>query len=275
MQRLARTGEDVVLVMRPETLQRYPGQLDVQSRVLGDFVVDVPATSDLDRDVDVVWVATKATQLASALSLIPPERVADATVVPLLNGVDHVAVLRSRYARVVAGAMRVESERLGVGQIRQSSPFIRLDLVGEEPLVARLQAAGFDCRTCDDELALLWQKMVFLAPVALATTALDGPLGAVRHEQLFVRCQQETLAVAAAEGATVDLAALEALLESAPDSMRSSMQRDVDQGRPPELDAIAGPIVRGGHDHGIGTPATVRLVDLVAARAAQPSDREK
>jgi 2-dehydropantoate 2-reductase len=268
---LARHGEDVVLLMRAETFQSYPGHLDVESVVLGDFVVDVAAAAGLDRDVDVVWVATKATQLASALSLIPSAQVAGATVVPLLNGVDHVALLRSMYARVAPGAIRVESERLSPGHIRQSSPFIRLDLVDEGPLLELMRATGFDCRASADELSLLWQKMVFLAPVALATTAQDGPLGTVRHDPRFLRCQEETLAVAAAEGATVDVAALHALLESAPDSMRSSMQRDVDHGHPPELDAIAGPIVRGGRKHGIDTAATARLVELVAARAGQPA----
>jgi 2-dehydropantoate 2-reductase len=269
---LARHGEEVVLLMRRETLQRYPGQLDVNSHVLGDFVVDVPAATELDRDVDVVWVATKATQLSSALSLIPSARVAGATVVPLLNGVDHVAALRSMYARVVAGAIRVESERVSVGHIRASSPFIRLDLVDDGPLVELMTTTGIDTRSCDDELALLWRKMVFLAPLALATTALDGPLGTVRHDPLFLRCQEEALAVAAAEGVQVDVAGLHTLLASAPDSTRSSMQRDVDHGQPPELDAIGGPIVRGGRTHGIDTPATVRLVDLVAARSGLPAN---
>jgi 2-dehydropantoate 2-reductase len=264
---LARQGEDVTLLMRPESLQSYPGRLDVSSVVLGDFVVDVPAAAELDREVDVVWVTTKATQLASALPLIPPARVAGATIVPLLNGVDHVALLRSMYARLVAGAVRVESERVGVGHIVSSSPFIRLDLVGDGPLVSLMRAAGLDCRARDDELTMLWEKMAFLAPVALATTALDGPLGNVRSDSSFLRCQEETVAVAAAEGAKVDVTSVRAVLASVPDSMRSSMQRDVDLGQPPELDAIAGPILRGGSVHGIETPATERLVDLVAARS--------
>jgi 2-dehydropantoate 2-reductase len=269
---LARHGENVVLLMRPESVARYPGRLDVQSPVLGDFVIDVPAATALDRDVDVVWVTTKATQLESALPLIPAARVADATVVPLLNGVDHVAVLRSLYARVAAGAIRVESERVGVGQILSSSPFIRLDLVDDGPLVELMSATGIDCRGCDDELTMLWQKMVFLAPLALATTAADGPLGSIRHDEWFLRCQEETLAVAAAEGAKVDVAALRTLLESVPDSMRSSMQKDVEQGQVPELDAIAGPIKRGGRRHGIDTAATERLIDLVIARSGQPAN---
>jgi 2-dehydropantoate 2-reductase len=263
---LARAGGEVVLLLRAETLARYDGRISVESAVLGDFDVAVPGAAELDREVDALWVTTKATQLERAIELAPPERVGGATVVPLLNGVDHVAFLRARYPRVVAGAIRVESARLEPGRVRQSSPFVQLDLAGAEPLVAALTEAGLDCRLRDDELTLLWEKLAFLAPVALATTAFDGTLGAVRDEPLLHGCRNEALAVAAAEGARVDGDALAALHGRIPDSMGSSMQRDVAAGNPPELDAIAGPIRRGGARHGIPVPCTDELVELVEAR---------
>ncbi len=271
---LARAGSEVVLLMRPESLRRYSGRLTVSSQVLGDFVVEVPAVPGLDRAVDVVWITTKATQLPSALSLVPAPLVGAAMVVPLLNGVDHVVALRAAYPRVVAAALRVESTQVAVGQIRQSSPFLRIDLVGEELLATELRAAGFDCRVRDDELSMLWQKLVFLAPLALATAGIGGDVGTVRHDPRFLACQREAVAVAEAEGATVDQVALGALLAAAPDTMRSSMQRDVDAGHPPELDAIAGPVLRGGRAHGLDTGATQALVELVAARAAHGSDAQ-
>jgi 2-dehydropantoate 2-reductase len=263
---LARMGSNVVLLMRAEALDGYSGRLAVESVVLGDFEVDVPAAPGLDRDVDVLWVTTKATQLEPSLALAPPDGVGGAVVIPLLNGVDHVALLRARYANVVAGAIRVESERLAASRIRQSSPFLRVELAGAEPVAAELRAAGIDCSVRADELSLLWDKLAFLAPVALATTALDAPLGAVRDDKRYRGCGDEVLAVARAEGARVDEEALRALQESAPGGTRSSMQKDVAAGRPPELDAIAGPILRGGRRHGIPVPNTDELVRLVAAR---------
>ena len=109
---------------------------------------------------------------------------------------------------------------------------------------------------------------LFLAPLALATTAFDGTLGAVREDERYLRCQEEALAVARAEGADVDEQALRTLQASAPIEMRSSMQKDVAAGLEPELDAIAGPILRGGRRHRIPVPATAELAQLVAARAA-------
>jgi 2-dehydropantoate 2-reductase len=167
---------------------------------------------------------------------------------------------------VVAGAIRVESERLPSAHIRQSSPFLRVELAGAEPVAAELGAAGIECRVREDELSLLWDKLAFLAPMALATTALDAPLGAVRDDSRYLGCSDEALAIARAEGAEVDEAALVAGRRAAPNDMRSSMQKDVEAGREPELDAIAGPILRGSTRHAIPVPSTKELAHLVASR---------
>jgi len=264
---LARAGGDVVLLMRRESISRYPGRLHVASVVLGDFEVEVSASSLLEHGVDVLWVATKATQLEQSLALAPPDAVGDAAVVPLLNGVDHMTLLRERYRTVVGAAIRVESERIAPGVIEQKSPFVRLDIVGLEEVQAALRDAGIDCRGREDETTLLWEKLVFLAPIALATTAGEAPLGSVRESSDFVACRAEATAAARAAGAFVDGEAIRALHEAAPAGMQSSMQKDVAAGREPELAAIAGPIVRLGAEHGFSTPATDALAARVRARS--------
>lgn len=263
---LARSGESCVLLLRPETLAGYPGRIEVRSAVLGDFDADVPATSELDREVDVLWVTPKATQLEDALSLAPADRVDEAFVITLMNGVDHVALLRERYSNVVAGAIRVESQRVSPNRIEQRSPFLRTELAGAELAAATLRNAGIECAVAADERSLLWSKLAFLAPIALATTALDAPLGDVRTDERFTGCRAEALAVARAEGAHVDEASLVALQQNAPPGMRSSMQNDVAAGRQPELEAIAGSILRGSSRHGLSAPCTAELAELIALR---------
>jgi 2-dehydropantoate 2-reductase len=265
---LARSGDEVVLLLRPATRSRFDGRLNVESVVLGDFEVTVSAASALARRPDALWVATKAIQLESAWSLASPELVAESPVIPLLNGVDHLALLRTRYTNVVAGAIRVESERLSPWRIRQSSPFLRVELAGAEPVQQALRAAGVECRNNDNEVSLLWNKLAFLAPLALATTAADAPLGAVRDDDSFIGCRDEAIAAAQAEGAEVGAVEVRTLHEQAPAEMRSSMQKDVATGQLPELDAIAGPIIRAGERHRFPTSNTDTLTDSIRARLA-------
>jgi 2-dehydropantoate 2-reductase len=74
-----------------------------------------------------------------------------------------------------------------------------------------------------------------------------------------------------AEGAKVDADAIIASMLKMPPNMRSSMQKDVERGNAPELDAIAGPILRGGARHGIDVPTTKQLVAAVERRTTTPS----
>lgn len=267
---LARSGAEVTLLLRPEALAAYGGRLRVESVVLGDFEVEVPALPALDEGVDVLWVATKATQLDQALSLAAPELLGEGVVVPLLNGVDHVERLRRVYARVVAAAIRVESERAGPALIRQKSPFLRVDMAGAESVQAAVRHASIDCHSRSDEATLLWEKLVFLAPIALATAAFDGALGEVRETAAFGDCRSEAAAAATAAGAMIELDSIRNMHDAAPSGMQSSMQKDLQVGREPELDAIAGPILRLGHEHGFPTISTQSLADRITSRLAQP-----
>jgi len=263
---LAHSGAEVALLLRPESLSAYAGRLRVESVVLGDFEVEVPAAPQVEPAVDVLWVAVKAPGLERALSLVPPESLRKAVVVPLLNGVDHVDVLRQRYGKVVAAAIRVESERVAPGLIRQKSPFLRVDMAGAEDVQAALGQAGIECHSQTDEVTVLWEKLVLLAPVALATTAFDAPLGAVRGEPLFSGCRAEAAAAAQSAGATIDVDSVRNLHHAVPAEMQSSMQKDVAAGVDPELAAIAGPILRLGREKGFSTASTNELVDKITAR---------
>jgi 2-dehydropantoate 2-reductase len=271
---LARTGAEVLLLLRPETLARHPSTLRVESVVLGDFEVGVATASRLDREPDVLWMTPKATQLESALELAPAMVVGDAVVVPLMNGVDHVASLRTRYTKVLAGAIFVESERVEPGHVRQKSSFVRLLLAPgprREEIAGELRAAGIEVTLTDDESTLLWEKLVLLAPLALTTTARGLPVGEVQADPewngLLMRCHEEAVAVGLAESASLDPARLRrVLLEFPGGEMRTSMQKDFDAGRPLELDAIGGAIARAGRRQRIRTPVTEDLIRRVEAR---------
>jgi 2-dehydropantoate 2-reductase len=272
---LAHAGDSVTLVVRRERVAQYPRRLRLESG-FGSFTVDVAVAAEVP-SVDVLWITVKATQLDSALAASKNPDSARA-IVPLLNGIDHLALLRARYGagRVIPATIAVETERVGPGHIVHRSPFARLNVLsaGRDRLassVDALQHIGFECRWVDDEPTLMWGKLVFLAPFALSTTAADKTTGEILADpewrELALGCLRETCAVGVAEGAKVDAEAVIAGVMKMPGNMRSSMQKDVEQHKAPELDAIAGPILRGAQQHGIEVPATKKLVAVVEQRA--------
>jgi 2-dehydropantoate 2-reductase len=273
---LARSGGSVTLVVRPESLAHYPRRLHLDSP-FGTFDVEVACASEVP-PADVLWITVKATQLESALTALKNPGSVKA-IVPLLNGIDHLSLLRSRYGmdRVIATTIAVEAERVSPGHIVHRSPFARLNVstAGRtllESTAEHLQQIGFQCRFVENESTLMWSKLVFLGPYALTTTAADKEMGGIIsdpswREQLEA-CVREACDVAIAEGAKVDPEAILAGMKGMPANMRSSMQKDVEQHNTPELDAIAGPILRGGRRHNIGIPATKKLVALVEQRVS-------
>jgi 2-dehydropantoate 2-reductase len=272
---LAHAGVLVTLVVRRESLENYPKQLRLESP-FGNFAVDVAVAAEVPA-VDVLWLTVKATQLEPALTAITNPEAARA-IVPLLNGIDHVALLRARYGaeHVIPATIAGEMERVSPGHIVHRSPFAVLNVssAGRTLLgstIDQLQHIGFTCSFIDDEPTLMWGKLVFLAPFALSTTAADKTVGEILSDpqwrSLGEACVREACAVAVAEGAKVNPANVLSWVAGAPGGMRSSMQKDVDKHNPPELDAIAGPILRGARRHGIEIPATKKLVAAVERRS--------
>ena len=275
---LARRGDRVTCLAPPATAAHLAEHgLELRSPTLGDAKVTVEAATRLDHPVDVVFVTVKATQLEAAVEAVPPEVLGDALVVPFLNGIDHVAWLRQRYPadQVVAGTFRIESTRVGPGLIEHASPFAVVELAAPGParrqqveaLGARLASTGLDVTIRDDEAATLWSKLSILAPIALVTTWTAAPYREAKagHWDEVAAVAREIVAAARADGVDLDEAALLAMLERLPD-MRSSMQKDAAAGRPIELDAIGGAVLRAAERGGIDVPVTARLVADLEAR---------
>ena len=278
---LGHAGDSVTLIVRREALAQYPKQLHLKSP-FGNFTVNVLVAAEVP-PVDLLWITVKATQLEPALAALKnPDAVRG--IVPLLNGIDHISLLRARYGaeRVIPATIAVETERVSPGHIVHRSPFARLNVLsaGRALLggtVDQLQQIGFECRFVDDEPTLMWGKLVFLAPFALTTTASDKTTGEILADPIWgplgLACLREACAVAVAEGAKIDADAVIAGVMKMPGNMRSSMQKDVEQQKTPELEAIAGPILRGARRHGIDVPATKKLVAAVEQRAGYVESR--
>jgi 2-dehydropantoate 2-reductase len=277
---LARAGDSVVVLAGESTAQTIALRgLRVESSKFGDFHVTVDSSARLQPPVDACLVTVKATQLDEALERVPADALGESLVVPFLNGIEHVERLRNRYpsAHVVAATIRVEVARVGPGLIRHTSPFAAVELATSaavqdrvEVLAAHLRATDLDVKVRDDEVPMLWDKLVLLAPLALLTTHERANVGGVRTRRRddAIALISEVAAVAQAEGGTVDAAAVLKLLDSAPETMQSSMQRDQAAGLPLELDAIGGAVLTHAARAGIAVPVTTRLVEELREREA-------
>jgi len=270
---LGASGEEVVIIVRSEKLPNYPELLTLE-QPSQTVTASAHPISRLTEPVDVLWIATKTYQLESALDSV---KAAPGLVVPLLNGVDHIPFLRDKFGedRVVPATIAVGADRISEGRFRQGSP-VRLNLAASgkprlEDVLRRLQDRyGFICNFVQNEQTLLWTKLSFLAPFALVTSAsgLDkgGLLADPAWRDDLYSAIAETVAVAQAEGAEVQRSQIDDILTSSPDSMRSSMSKDLAAGRPLELEGIAGPVVRRGEKHGIPVPTTRKLMEIIRAK---------
>ncbi|MET8167446.1 2-dehydropantoate 2-reductase [Streptomyces sp. NPDC005329] len=291
---LARAGHEVVLVMRESSRARYRGVIDVHSKLHGDLAVEARAVERLDEPVDVLWVTVKAPALDAALARVAPRLTPD-SVVPLLNGLDHPRSLRARFGpRQLVGAILIEAERTAPGRVTWHSLYAEISLATTPDghpggvfaagagaggrrlggLAEVLADAGLGCTPERDPASVLWRKLVLLLPLALATTAADGPLGIVRRRldlsALLHDAAREVCAVAAADAVAVDARSLLHTLDTLPGRTDTSLHRDVTAGvRPTELAALAEPVLRRARDHHVAVPALTELARRAAERERQ------
>jgi 2-dehydropantoate 2-reductase len=268
---MASLGEDVTVLVRPERIASYPVNLSLE-RPSGTITVPAKIAAKVTKPVDVLWIATKTYQLQTALESV---QAMPAHVAPLLNGVDHIEVLRARFGRdrVLPATIAVEAESIAPGRFIQRSPFVNFNLAasGEPlmgPIAAGLRGLGFTCRFIQNEQTLLWSKLCFLGPFALVTSASGMNKGEIYadagwKDKLFSAIV-EACNVAKATGAEVDAARIQTIFDGLPSGIRSSMQKDVAAKRPLELDAIGGAIVRGGERYGIDVSTTAALIAAIS-----------
>lgn len=275
---LAHAGEPVTVIARERTAAAIARDgIEVESRRRGSFHARPAAVAELDQPVDALLVATKARGLDAALERVGAE---PALVVPLLNGLDHLATLRERFgARAVAGSIRIEAYLTDPTHVVQSSPFLRIDMASADPamrrpmdgLAAALERARVPARVMNSEAQAMWGKLVRLNAIALTTSAYDLPVGSIRStpelRDELEACVREAAAVASADGADVDPAVTMGELDDAHAELRTSMQRDIAAGVEPELDAIAGSVLRAAARHGMACPTVAQLAERVAVRA--------
>lgn len=274
---LARTGQDVSVIARGAHRDAIRAKgMQIISSAVGDFTAPMRAESDSAAigPADVVVVAVKTYDNATALPLITPMLGAQTTVLTLQNGVDsadEVEAIAGR-ARTIAGATYIATAIDGPGVIRQTGSHRRIvfgecfDATAEvSPRVSAIEtimkAADIHAEAVADARVPLWEKFVYLAPFAAFTGAARLPIGPIwadpEGRSAFMAAVAEVEAVARASGIAVPAdihAKIDEYLNRIPPTTRSSLLIDLSQGKRIEIESLAGSVVRRGRAVGVETP---------------------
>jgi 2-dehydropantoate 2-reductase len=278
--RLAQAGESVAFVARGAhlTAMREHG-LRVDS-VAGDFVIaPVEASDDPARigPVDVVLVGVKAWQVRETARTLGPLLGPRTFVVPLQNGVEAAGQLTEVLGpeRVIGGLCKIVSAIVAPGHVRHSGVPPRVEF-GErdgsrsdrvEALRQAFERAqGVSAVVPDDVEAAIWEKFLFIAPVSGVGAVTRQPVGAMREipqtRALIERAMFEVAALARAKGVNLSDAAVARnmrYVDGLPPDATASMQRDIMEGRPSELEQQNGAIARLGDEAGVPVPVNAFL----------------
>jgi 2-dehydropantoate 2-reductase len=271
--RLARAGEDVTFLARGRHLAAIRAQgLRVRSAVDGEWVVKAAAVEDAAGlpAVDVAFLAVKANDTEAVLERARPAVGPDTAVVSLQNGVRSVEVIERVLGagHAVGGAAYIFAtiEAPGVIAHRLLGRIAFGELDGRrtpraERLLAALAAAGIPAELSADIRRVMWEKYLLICAQAGMTALARVPAGVLRaHEPTWAMYRalvEEVAAVGRAEGVALDAGAADAVMKAAEGlapGAYSSLHHDLTTGKPLELEALHGDVVRLGRRHGVPTP---------------------
>ncbi len=284
--RLADAGEDVVFIARGAHLDAMRSEgLRVDS-VAGDFLVRPVSATDDPREVgpvDAVLLAVKAWQVPEVARAIDPMIGPGSFVVPLENGVEAPEQLSEALGseHVLGGLCAIISFISGPGHITHSGyePFVAFGELDNRPsdravkLREAFERAGVVADIPEDIHVAMWRKFLYISGFSGVATVAQLPAGGWRSVEptraLVTSAFEEVYAIARAAGIQLPSDAVGsslAILDSLPEHATASMQRDIADGKPSELEAQTGAVVRLGLKHGVPTPVNDFIYAALAPR---------
>ena len=272
-----KSGHQVTCIDKKENVGALnAGGLKINSKFFGNFTAAPRFTEKLDFEPDLLFITVKAPFLEKAVTVAEISFLKNSTIIPLLNGLEHLDFLKAKYGEAVVagtiGCIESFSPKLGViDHSSQNPPCAVLHKKNNIDIVADLlKSAGINIETLDNERQVIWQKLLRLSALSLFTTATDENLGFVRSNpewrSVLENFLREAAAVAVADGANLKAEEALAQLDKLPFDLRSSLQKDIRFSRPNELDAIAGAILRRGNKYGISCLVTESLIKKIMSK---------
>ncbi|WP_321848588.1 ketopantoate reductase family protein [Burkholderia diffusa] len=241
--RLAAAGRDVTFLVRDGRAAALARDGLLIRSPRGDLTlanVQTLRASDAAAPFDLVLLSCKAYSLDDAIASFAPFVGPSTLILPMLNGMRHLDVLRDRFdAAQVLGGLCVIAATLDREQrivhLNDTAGLSFGELAGGESARVRavadvLGGAGFDATLSDDIAARMWDKWVFLATLAASTSLFRGSIGDI---------------LAAHNGYRPDSAAVERMqrMVLTPSPLTASMLRDVENRARVEADHVIGDLL--------------------------------
>jgi 2-dehydropantoate 2-reductase len=277
--RLTNAGVNVVCVAHPEAAGLIALAGLVVESPEGTLTARVEVVEQLAKPVDLLLVTVKAPALDDAIARIDPSAVERGVVLPLLNGLEHMDVLRARFdGRVAAGTIsHFQAYRPGRVQIIEATMSPVVTIASEslsrqevEQAAELLRRGRVDVRVGQSEKRVLWHKLARIAPLTAVTAVSGRPVGELRSDPEWRAKLDgaivEACAVAEAEGVSLRPASQWAIIEEMADETTTSAARDVAAGRRSELDAILGGVLRAAERLDVPCPTLTKLAVAAGLR---------
>ena len=280
---LARNGIDTAFIARGEHLEVIRRQGLTVSSPKGEMLVRPRAATADPAEVgqaDVILLCVKAEQVIDAAEHIAPMIHAGSVVIPLQNGVE-----AADQARRVLGDNAVFTALCGMmswvsapGHIRTlgNASFIKFGEIDNRrsERAVRLQGifkdAGIEAEIPADIDVALWEKFLFIASLGGVGAVCGEPFGLLRDNpesrRMLELAMMEIFELGRARGVPLDpdvVSRTLSFVDELPSEATASMQRDIAAGRPSELDAWSGAVVRLGRASGVATPVHEHMYEAL------------
>jgi 2-dehydropantoate 2-reductase len=288
--RLLAAGRDVTFLVRPATAEQLAAKGLRMTSPAGDVTIEQPQTvlaGNLQEHFDLVILTCKARDLDSAIDSLAPAMGPDSMVLPLLNGMAHMARLDARFgrARVLGGSCFISTTRGADGVVRHLGEPDRLvfgdrdDPAGEriEQVAKAMCGAGFDAGLVPDIEQAMWEKWCFIAASAGSTCLMRAAIGdlvAAGVEGIALRLFAENGSIAAAYGHPMGeeiVGRVNTMFHQKGSLFMASMLRDLEAGAPIEAQQIVGDLLELGRAKAIATP----VLEIVFAHLRCYEERRK
>lgn len=277
---LYKNGYDVVCIGLENVVDQINKKgIIFKSKKYGDFIAKPKAITELSEDMDLIFITVKATGLNDSLNKISLKYTKNTLFLPLLNGIEHVDVLKNKFGdKIIAGAISIEVSSPKPAYVIHSSPFAIIKMAHTGGLSSQsinkvfelMQDIGIEVHILKNEKEVLWGKLVRLNALACTTAAVNKSIGWIRSNnewrKILEGCANEGSLVAQKDGVEIIFEEVMNQLDNLPENLTSSMQRDVNAGNMPELDAIPGAIIRIGKKYGINCPVIENLINMIKER---------